>query len=308
MLAPFALRPALPASDGGSSRPRLLRGLRPTRDPRSATDLPTNRAGCPAGKGDRGWFPRSRCDRSIREAPSSTPAASPRLRRRPSARPPHRQNYTAWESTTCTMPASSCTADRRRSARFEPASRLRNFHHWFTHIAPSDLARRARTVWQYRHIPPSSGPLATLPGVPRVRLPPASIRPLRRPNGSGLSPPLDQHRASWRTVSSQRRPKAASADRWPGGALIDDHPVVRAGLRALIETEPDLVIARGATRIRPGRRWAPRSSPLNIVKAFGRGPTACSAAARRPPQHASQRGSALVPLLCSVRREAHPAG
>jgi hypothetical protein len=33
----------------------------------------------------------------------------------------------------------------------EPASRLRSVQHWFAYAAPSDLARRARTVWQYRH-------------------------------------------------------------------------------------------------------------------------------------------------------------
>jgi putative transposase len=39
-----------------------------------------------------GRFPRSPSNRSAREAPSSTPAASPRLRRRPSPWPPHRRN------------------------------------------------------------------------------------------------------------------------------------------------------------------------------------------------------------------------
>src|SRR5690349_19313504 len=59
LLAPFALRPALPVPDGGSLRPRLLRGLRPTHTHRSATDLPTT---APAARreGERRWFPRSR--------------------------------------------------------------------------------------------------------------------------------------------------------------------------------------------------------------------------------------------------------
>jgi hypothetical protein len=85
----------------------------------------------------------------------------------------------------------SRTAHRPLSTRFEPAARLRDFNHWFTVVAPSGLACRTRTVWQYQSVPSLSGPLATLPGVPRVRLPPASIGPLRRPDGEGLSPPLD---------------------------------------------------------------------------------------------------------------------
>lgn len=42
--------------------------------------------------GPAGWFPRSPDHRSVREAPSCTPAASPRLSRRPSPWLPHRWN------------------------------------------------------------------------------------------------------------------------------------------------------------------------------------------------------------------------
>ena len=55
----------------------------------------------------------------------------------------------------------SCAADRPIPTRLEPASLFRSFDRWFAHTAPSDLARRARTVWQSRHALPSSGPLAT---------------------------------------------------------------------------------------------------------------------------------------------------
>jgi hypothetical protein len=55
--------------------------------------------------------------------------------------------------------------------------------------APSRLACRTRTIWQYRYVPALSGLLPALPGVSRTRLPPASIRPLRRPNGEVVSPP-----------------------------------------------------------------------------------------------------------------------
>lgn len=63
---------------------------------RSTTDLPT--AGPAARReGDRGWFPRSPRNRSMREAPALTPTASPRLRRSPSAWPPHRTGKPASE-------------------------------------------------------------------------------------------------------------------------------------------------------------------------------------------------------------------
>ena len=51
----------------------------------------------PGGKGDRGWFPRSPRNRSMREAPALTPTASPRLRRSSSTRPPHRTHKPASE-------------------------------------------------------------------------------------------------------------------------------------------------------------------------------------------------------------------
>lgn len=41
----------------------------------------------------------------------------------------------------------SRTAHRPISTRFEPASRLRSFNHWFTSVTPSGLAEQARTVW-----------------------------------------------------------------------------------------------------------------------------------------------------------------
>jgi hypothetical protein len=68
----------------------------------------------------------------------------------------------------------SRAAPRPRSTRFEPVECLRSVDHWFTLVTPSDLARRTRTVWQFRHVPPLSGMLPTLTAVPRVRLPPAS--------------------------------------------------------------------------------------------------------------------------------------
>src|SRR3954469_3133994 len=51
---------------------------------------------------------------------------------------------------------------------------LRDFTHWITCVTPSALAGQTRIVWSCRHVPPLSGLLPTLPGVPRVGLPPAS--------------------------------------------------------------------------------------------------------------------------------------
>ena len=39
------------------------------------------------------------------------------------------------------------TAHRPRSARLELAPRLRGVSHWFTLVAPSDLASRTQAVW-----------------------------------------------------------------------------------------------------------------------------------------------------------------
>ena len=97
-----------------------------------------------------------------------------------------------------------CTAHRPISTRLEPASRLRSFYHWFAYAVPSDLARRARTVWQSQHDSPSRGRLPPIAVVPDNRLPRCFIRPLRRPNGDGLSPPPDIPGASWRTSPARR--------------------------------------------------------------------------------------------------------
>lgn len=67
------------------------------------------------------------------------------------------------------------------------------------------LAQRARTVWQYRRGAPSRGRLPPVTIVPGDRLHRRFIRPLRRPNRDGLSPPIDTPGASWRTVPPRRR-------------------------------------------------------------------------------------------------------
>ena len=81
-------------------------------------------------------------------------------------------------------------------------------------VTPSGLARRARAVWQCQHVPPSSGPVATIPDVPRIRLPSGFTQPLRRPGGKGLSPRPDHLGASWRTAPGRRNSRLPAGSRW----------------------------------------------------------------------------------------------
>jgi hypothetical protein len=165
LLAPFAMYVPLARSDYYGASAHI-------RDHQPATDLPTTVLDG-RGEGDHGWFPRSPRTRSAREVPSSTPTASPRLRRRPSPWPPHRNRKPASELIPTTGQGPRA-AHRPISTRFESARLLRSVNRWFTLVTPSGLARQARTVWQYRHVPPLSGLLSTLSGAPRIRLPPAS--------------------------------------------------------------------------------------------------------------------------------------
>src|SRR4029453_17284245 len=93
---PFALRPLFSVSAAGTSPPATT--TRPPPHPSRTLDSELESShlaptGCRAEmNGLAGWFPRSPDHRSVREVPSSPPAASPRLRRRPSPWPPHRWN------------------------------------------------------------------------------------------------------------------------------------------------------------------------------------------------------------------------
>ena len=90
--------------------------------------------------------------RSTRSTAGSTPTASPRLRRRHSAWPPHRRIHSASELTPADV--AGCGGHALRPSPYPPDSsravRLRGFYHRFTSVPPSDLACRTRLVWQYR--------------------------------------------------------------------------------------------------------------------------------------------------------------
>jgi hypothetical protein len=141
-------------------------------------------------------------NRSMREAPTFTPTASPRLRRRHSPWPPHRTTATGFGVGQPAKTNQPRTAHRPISVRFEPALDLRGVRQRFLTYAfpsllagpgPSDSPNPSRT---------SSEAAPALPGVPRTRLPPSFIGQLRLTNGGVLSPPLD----SSRLVAHRRLP------------------------------------------------------------------------------------------------------
>ena len=197
-------------------RPRLLRGLRPTHDgPRLRTAESSHL--------HPDWLP-GRNRRSRRMVPTFTRSsigqggaqlysgsiATATPQAFTVASPPLELNGFGVD------PPPGCRA--LHTGPYPPGwSRLRGYgasEHWFACAAPSDLARRARTVWQYQHGSPSRGRLPPITVVPGDRLPRRFIRPLRRPNRDGLSPPLDTPGASWRTARPPKKVAAAFKISW----------------------------------------------------------------------------------------------
>ena len=154
----------------------------------SAGNGPSRRpAGRWPGRGPPGWFPRSLWNPSTGSTPSYAPAASPRLRRRPSPWPPDWRHHPAKEfpppKRRCALLPSPDLPGSSWWSRLERRSAAGSSR------TPFRLACRTRTIWQCRPVPSLSGLLSTLPLVPGIRLPSASMRPLRRAHGGGLSPP-----------------------------------------------------------------------------------------------------------------------
>ena len=141
------------------------------------------------------------------EAPSSTPAASPRLRRRPSTWPPHRE-LQRLRSRPPTNPAWSRAAPRPISTRLEPVRLLTGLQHWFLSLhllvslagpAPSGSTGTSRVVRA------ASRPPRRSPGRAALRLHLAAATTRRE----GLSPSLD----NWRLVAHSSRAKKLEAAR-----------------------------------------------------------------------------------------------
>ena len=160
----------------GFPGPGLLRVLRPT--PAASADdgpSPTETAGCSPGQGQPGWFPRSLSIRSTGPAPSYAPAASPRLRRRPSPRPSGPATSPSPEVPRRHQRRAVRAATQPRSARFELVALLRGFQPLVPHVrlsvslaepGPSgstDPPRRCRGVLPPSPASPGSGCPQLLP-------------------------------------------------------------------------------------------------------------------------------------------------
>ena len=187
----------------------------PSRGPWSATDLPV--AGLAARRGGRPQTVPTFTSRSIGQAgtqlyPDSI--ATPTPQTFAVASPPFGKHGAGVDPLAKQGPR---TASRPISTRLEPVLPLRGVNHCFAHAVPSGLASRTHTIWQCWHVPTSSELLPTLPGVPRIRLLPASTRPLRRPDEGGLPPPFE-HQAPRGALSAGSRPCRGcrgGLGRWP---------------------------------------------------------------------------------------------
>ena len=147
--------------------------------------------------------PTFTADRSTGSAPSYSPAASPRLRRRPSSWPPRRPRHHRRRSRP---------PDPRTGVHCCPAHihqvgagvALEGVQPLVPHRTPSRLACRTRAVWQCRPVPSLSGLLPPSPA------PPGSGCPqLHRPAATGrrwASHPTRSIGASWRTPRSAHQP------------------------------------------------------------------------------------------------------
>jgi hypothetical protein len=153
----------------------LLRTLRPTPRP-SADDAPSRpaRSACGPGTGAMGWVPTFTSNRSAGEVPSYAPAASPRLRRSRSPWPPDRRHRTGPGVPRSVMRERVCAAIQPASTGWSWRIRLERRSAAGSSRTPSRLACRTRAVRSCRRVPSLSGLLATLPGVSRVGLSPAS--------------------------------------------------------------------------------------------------------------------------------------
>ena len=179
--------------------------------PRTTTDPPphpraiSRQRACPPphwlcdGEGDPEVVPTFTMYRSTGLASSSSPAASPRVRRRLSSWPPHRLQYTDFGVASRSERA--CAADRPTSTRLEPAYPLRGFNHWFTFVTPFRLAYRTRAVWQCWPVPPLSGLLPPSPALPGSGCPQLHRAAATDRQRSPFISTRFEHGATWRTTS-----------------------------------------------------------------------------------------------------------
>ena len=171
---------------------RLSRARTTTRPPPRPQAISRHRA-CPPprwkrdGKGRPRTVPTFTAHRSARSAPSYTPAASPRLRRRLSARPPHRLLEPAPESTRL--------LESGRALHPGPYPPDLSRRHRYGASTTDSLALRLLTLLAGPGPSGSTGPSRRCRGCSRPprRSPDQAAssftRPLRRPGGGALPSP-----------------------------------------------------------------------------------------------------------------------
>lgn len=146
---------------------------RTTTGPPPRTGAVSRRRACPpadwmpAGKGGTSTLPTFTAFRSTSEPPSSTPTASPHLRRRHSPWPPHQHRKTNFEVAA------------RQAACAAPGPDPPDWSRWNTlgtsgtgsSRTASRLACRTLAVWKYRRVPSLSGLLLPPRASPRIGCP-----------------------------------------------------------------------------------------------------------------------------------------
>ena len=150
--------------------------------------------------------------RSIEEEPDSAPAASLRLRRSPSPWPPQaRVSPTQEVRRPTSTPGSTTHRSRPISVRFEPVKRCGTLRHRFRAYSSRSRSPDPHHLTVLTR-PGLVGAAPTLPGTSRIRLPPASARPLRRPDRSLTSAQITApHGARSRHAMRSRSPSTAGS-------------------------------------------------------------------------------------------------
>jgi len=135
-----------------------------------------------------GWFPCSPRDRSTGSVPNYAPAASLRVRRRLSPKPPYRRHLPAREFPT---PGWSWVraATQPTSARFELVDDLEGRSGAGSSRTPFRLACRTHPVWQCRGVPSLSRLLPPSQPISAGQAASSFSRSLRRTTGGVLSSP-----------------------------------------------------------------------------------------------------------------------
>ena len=189
-------------------RPSPCAGLSPARSTTAAPPRPgpisrrRTQPGCRAGRaetGRPGTVPVSTAIRSPEEEPGSAPAASLQVRRRPSPQPPrhrlHGSRRVPRQDGCAPLPA--------QIHQVRASTALRGV------MAPVPLVLLSGCSPGLRHLAVLVHPgfvrtAPTPPGASRDRLSSAPARPLRRPDGGGLSPPLESQRLTAHEASPER--------------------------------------------------------------------------------------------------------